>query len=368
MKKSLFFASLLLLSSAVFAQERKIQVAILFDTSGSMDGLIEQAKSRIWNIVNEVSQFTYEGQPATIEFALYHYGNDGISNDIYVQQILPLSSDLDTLSTELFALATNGGSEYCGAVIGESLKQLSWSASNQDLKMIYIAGNESFKQGPVDFQVECNNANSKGVIVNTIFCGDYQEGIDLFWRDGAQCSNGDYFNIDSDKEITVIETPYDEELNFYNDSLNSTYYGYGSLGRSKKIAQEAEDENAGSKSIQVKAERTISKSRSNAYKNSSWDLIDAVNDGKELNEIPEEELPEEFQGLSEEEKMILLTQKENDRNRYQEKIKNLAQKRAEYVKIEKQRIAEESGEEDDDFGTSVNESINLNASKLGYKK
>lgn len=355
--------------TGAFAQQRKVQVAILFDTSGSMDGLIDQAKTRIWNIVNEVSTLQYEGQSPLIEFALYHYGNDGISNTNYVQQILPLSSDLDTLSQELFALTTNGGSEYCGAVIGSSISDLNWSTSNDDLKLIYIAGNESFKQGPIDFKVECNNASSKGIYVNTIFCGDYDEGIRLFWKDGAECSNGDYFNIDSDKKIQVIETPYDVEINTYNDSLNTTYYGYGNLGRLKKEAQLQEDSNAEMESVQVKASRSISKTRSNAYMNSTWDLVDAVKGGKKLEDIPEEELPEEFKGLSDEEKQQLFEKTKADRERYQQKIQDLAAKRKEFIATEKKRLAEENNEDDeDDFGTSVNQSLNSKALSKGYNQ
>ena len=86
---------------------RKVQVAILFDTSGSMDGLIDQAKSRIWNIVNEISTLQYEGQSPSLEFALYRYGNDGLSSTTnYIEQLLDLTSNMDIISQKLFALTT----------------------------------------------------------------------------------------------------------------------------------------------------------------------------------------------------------------------------------------------------------------------
>ena len=49
----------------------KIQVALLLDTSNSMDGLIEQAKSRLWNIVNTLTTLKYSGKTPTIEISLY---------------------------------------------------------------------------------------------------------------------------------------------------------------------------------------------------------------------------------------------------------------------------------------------------------
>ena len=37
------------------AKDQTIMIALLLDTSNSMDGLIDQAKSQLWKIVNEVA-------------------------------------------------------------------------------------------------------------------------------------------------------------------------------------------------------------------------------------------------------------------------------------------------------------------------
>ena len=124
--------------------KRKIQLVILFDTSNSMDGLLEQAKSRLWEIVNETSELRHNGEIPILEIAMYDYGNDGIRNKNFVRKQLDFTTDLDMVSKKLFGLRTNGGSEYCGAVIQDALMELSWSKDTRDLKMIYIAGNEPF--------------------------------------------------------------------------------------------------------------------------------------------------------------------------------------------------------------------------------
>lgn len=368
MKKITLIAALLFCAATTFAQEtRKVQVAILFDTSNSMDGLIDQAKSRIWNIVNEISGLTYNGETPTIEFALYHYGNDGLQqSENYIEKLLDLTSDLDIVSQKLFGLTTNGGNEYCGAVVGKSLSDLTWSSRNTDLKMIYIAGNEPFNQGPVDFREECKKAVSKGIFINTIYCGDYDQGVREFWQEGAHCSDGDYFNINSNEAIVHIETPYDVEIQNYNDSLNSTYYGYGALGAARKMEQTTQDANAEMEAPSVATERAIVKSKS-VYKNNSWDLIDGVNSGDfDLNEMTDEELPDEFKGLSIEEKEALLKEKEAERKEYQQKISELAVERQKYIDEEMKKRAEAG--ESDDFGTSVNKSISEKASAIGYQK
>ncbi|MDG1842680.1 MAG: VWA domain-containing protein [Crocinitomicaceae bacterium] len=254
----------------------KIQIAILFDTSNSMDGLIDQAKSRIWKIVNEMTGLTYNGQTPDIEFALYDYGNQSLSRSAnFIRQQTPFTTDLDFLSQKLFALRTNGGDEYCGAVIERSIMDLGWSFNNNDLKMIYIAGNEPFNQGPVDYKSVCEIATSKNIFVNTIYCGDYNQGVKEFWRDGASCSGGDYFNINSDNKVVHIPSPYDNEIRSYNDSLNSTYVSYGSKGIQRMQIQLEEDGNAAGQAGAVAVERSIVKSKK-SYNNSTWDMVDAV--------------------------------------------------------------------------------------------
>src|SRR3954468_4408451 len=129
------------------AKGPSVQIALLLDTSNSMDGLIEQAKSQLWSIVNEFIRARHDGRPPTIEVALYEYGNDTLSpEEGFVRLILPLTDDLDAVSEKLFALKTRGGQEYCGQVIRDSVRQLTWSPSRAVYKAIFIAGNEPFGQ------------------------------------------------------------------------------------------------------------------------------------------------------------------------------------------------------------------------------
>ena len=345
----------------------KIQIAILFDTSNSMDGLIDQAKSRIWKIVNEMTNLSYNGQTPDIEFALYDYGNQSLSSSSnFIRQQTPFTNDLDLLSQKLFALKTNGGDEFCGAVIERSILDLGWSFNNKDLKMIYIAGNELFNQGPVDYKSVCKLASSKNIFVNTIYCGDYNQGVKEFWRDGASCSGGDYFNINSDKRVVHIPTPYDNEIRSYNDSLNTTYVGYGSRGKHKMNVQIIQDNNASSQAGAVAVERSIVKSKK-SYNNSTWDMVDAVEEeGEEmLDELKEEDIPKELKGKSEKEIKKYIEKKKQKRTYYQKNIVDLAKKRELFISEEMKKRSDNSVE--DDFGTAVSKSIKERAKKLGYQ-
>ena len=173
-----------------------IKVALLLDTSNSMDGLIDQAKAQLWKIVNELSYAKCEHVNPNLEIALYEYGNDRLeSSDGFIRQVINFSSDLDEISERLFGLSTNGGSEFCGTVIQKSLKDLKWGKNKNDLNIIFIAGNEEFTQGNVYFKDAIADAKEKDVTVNTIFCGDYNNGVRGKWREGAILGNGEYMNI-----------------------------------------------------------------------------------------------------------------------------------------------------------------------------
>lgn len=279
------------------ANEIKIQVALLLDTSNSMDGLIDQAKSQLWKMVNKLADAKKQQKDITLEIALYEYGNSGLDGKIgYIRQVQPLKADLDGLSEKLFSLKTNGGEEYCGWVIQTSLDSLPWSTTPEDLHLIIIAGNEPFDQGKINFRTSCENATQKDIIVNTIYCGDYADGQRTHWFDCAQIAKGKYLNIDTDQKVQHISTPYDTTLLRLNQCLNGTYIGYGVSGKKMKERQVVQDENAKTYGSSNVAQRALAKSKS-SYRNDDWDLVDAwVSDSTVISRVKKEDLPDHLKG------------------------------------------------------------------------
>lgn len=346
------------------SKDNKIQVALLLDTSNSMDGLIDQAKSRLWNIVNTLTTLKYNGQAPQVEIALYEYGNDGLRDENYIRQVTPLTQDLDLVSEKLFALRTNGGSEYCGAVIRDASMNLNWDTNEKSMKLIYIAGNEAFNQGKINYQDVIAKAKSKNIYTNTIFCGSRDEGIQTFWQNGANIGDGKFFNIDSDRKVIYIETPYDIKISQYNSQLNDTYISYGSRGSEMKSKQALQDVNAESQSASNAVERAVSKSKKNAYKNDHWDLVDKVEKDKSyISSIREEELPSELKGKSKEEINKIVAQKSADRDKIQKEIEILAKQRQVYIDAEMKKRGSSEG---DDLGKAIEKSILELGKKNGY--
>jgi len=326
-----------------------VQLCLLLDTSNSMDGLIDQAKSQLWRIVNELSRMNKRGEHIRLEVALYEYGNNDLSaSSGYIRQVTSFTQDLDALSEALFSLDTNGGDEYCGHVIGSSLNRLRWNTSNEGLKLIYIAGNEPFNQGSVNYEVACRWAAERGIVVNTIYCGDYQDGVNSFWKRGAEIGRGSYFAINSDKAQHGIATPYDDELLRLNAMVNKTYIPYGRAGKSRLERQEAQDRNASALSAPVSVERAVTKS-SALYKASDWDLVDALEQKQvSIDHIAKKELPEELQRMSASELKGYVSQKQRERSTLKVQIAELSQKRDTYV-----RQQEHQSGESDSFGAVI---------------
>lgn len=309
-----------------------IRVALLLDTSNSMDGLIDQAKAQLWEIVNELSYAKCHNERPNLQIALYEYGNDGLNADEgYIRQVLGFSEDLDEISKELFSLTTNGGSEFCGHVIQTSLDQLKWGKNDEDLKLIFIAGNEPFTQGRVSYKSAATNANEKDVTVNTIFCGDYQQGIGSYWKDGADLTRGDYMAINHNKATVHVASPFDEAILILNTKLNKTYVTYGRRGAEKMALQQEQDVQASQYGEANVVSRTVSKS-SHFYKNSSWDLVDAVEmEEVVIEDLKESDLPSDLQGMSTKEIKKIIEDKQKERENIQKEIQELNAKRRAYI-------------------------------------
>jgi len=314
-------------------EKHYIRVALLLDTSNSMDGLIDQAKAQLWEIVNELSYAKCESERPNLQIALYEYGNDNLSsNDEYIRKILAFTNDLDEVSKELFSLTTNGGSEYCGTAIQYSLENLDWGNNADDLKMIFIAGNEPFTQGKINYQDASLNAKEKGVVVNTIFCGDYNQGISSNWKEGAQLTYGDYMSINHNQKTVHIDSPYDNQILQLNIKLNKTYVYYGQQGDKKKAIQQEQDSNAADYSKANAVSRTITKG-SHLYKNSSWDLVDAEVeiDDFSYKEVKKEDLPNHLKDKSTEELKAYVDVKRKERENIQTEIALLNKKRRKFI-------------------------------------
>ena len=316
----------------------KIQIAILLDTSNSMDGLIAQAKAQLWEIVNDFIKVKQNGVTPTLEVALYQYGNTNLKReDYWIERLTHLTTDLDLVSEKLFSLKTRGGEEYCGAVIRQAVKELEWSERRDDLRLIFIAGNEPFTQGPISYVDACKEAVAKHIIVNTIHCGPEQEGIRTKWEDGALMTDGKYLFINQNQRVVNIPAPQDKRLAELNSELNKTYIPYGREGRVASFNQSAQDLNNSNLNAQAFNSRVATKASSN-YRNSNWDLVDAsAEKGFDLSKVETKTLPENMQKMTDAERKAYVESQAEKRKEIQKEIAQLSAERSKFIAEEQSK-------------------------------
>jgi von Willebrand factor type A domain len=315
-------------------EEYKIQIALLIDVSGSMSGLILQAKGQIWRMVNDLTKAEKNNMKPIVQLSLGTYGNADFQNNGFFKLYTPLTTDVDLVSESLFQLDTGGDQEYCGHAIQYALDSLKWSKNPGDLKIIFIAGNEPFNQGATDYREACKNAAMKNVIVNTIYCGGRTEGQLGAWDIGAKIAHGNFMCINQDTVVRFGETFWDKKIIELNNWFNDTYEPYGSEGELCLQRQLKQDENALLLGNDFMRERILFKS-SDAYENSHWDLVDAYRrDSTILGKIPINELPFNLQDLTLGEMRLYLDLRIKQRELCKETIGMYSSKALEFLLID----------------------------------
>jgi len=345
--------------------KNRIQIALLLDTSNSMDGLIDQAKTQLWKVVNTFIDAERDGETPFVEVALYEYGNNdnAVAND-WVRLVSPLTRDLDTLSGKLFALKTNGGEEYCGAVVQRALGDLAWDERETTYKAIFIAGNEPFTQGRIDAPSACKEALGKGVVINTIHCGSRQEGINGSWHDGAALGGGEFLVIDQDKAVAHIDAPQDKRIAELSLKLNETYLGYGKRREEAVANQRTADEDATANAAKgADVQRAVTKASGN-YSNAGWDLVDALREKKiDPAALPAAELPEEMRDIAPEKRKEVIEKAAAKRVEIQKQIKELNLEREEHIAAKRK---EQADGESKTLDQALIEATRKQASAVGY--
>ncbi len=337
---------------------KHIDLAICLDTSNSMDGLIDSAKQKLWAVVNELA--TAKPRPE-LRVALYQYGNDGLNKENgWVQRVCDLTGDLDEVYDKLFALRTNGGTEYVARVTRAAADELKWDKGKNTLRMIFVAGNEAATQdGKFKLKDVCAATAGKGIIINTIFCGNEARGRQTGWADAALWADGQYAAIDQDRGTVVINTPYDKKLSELSARLNTTYVAYGARGGKGLSLQTAQDSNARTLSPSASAERAVAKA-GGLYRNAAWDLVDAMKEKKvDLAKVPEAELPENMRKMTPEQR-----KQAAEREKIQKEIKDLDAKRKAHVKEEMNKRGLEEGAS---FDAALRKAVRLQAESKDFK-
>lgn len=343
-----------------------VQIALLLDTSSSMDGLINQARSHLWTMVDQMGRMTRVVNGKTrgvkVELALYEYGNDTLPRTTgHIRQVIGFTGDLDKVSEKLHALFTNGGAEYVGQAIQTSVNELQWSTNPDTMKFVFVAGNEEFNQGPIGAQAAMQAAAAKGISVQLIYCG----GTEPTWSAAAKLASTDLMTIDQNAVAQHIPAPQDDEILRLGNELNGTYLAYGAEGQASMARQSAADASSMKMSKKVAVERAQLKRKKAAYDNTSWDLVDAVDkNAKFLENTKDEQLPAALRGKTLEEKQKIVADNATKRAELQAKIGKLEAERNAFLAAEQDK---QKGAQAQSLESELMKSTKKTAAKKGYK-
>lgn len=322
-------------------QANRIDLVFALDTTGSMGGMIEAAKEKIWSIATNMAQAKSAPE---IRIGLVAFRDRG---DDYVTKIVDLSSDLDSVYAQLMDFTAGGGGdapESVNQALHEAVTKMSWSQSTDAYKVIFVVGDAPAQMNyrdDIKYPVSIKLAKQKGIVVNTIQSGE-DASTTRQWKQMAAISRGQFFNVGQNGSAVAMTTPFDKQLAGLSEDLDGTRLYYGK----PELLEQKHNKIVATKKMHAKAS-VASLARRATYNESASgkvnaigenDLVEDITSGRtDLATISAEELPKSMQAMSPEEQQRLIVETKKKRQNLKNSIGNLAKKRDEYIKKEMEK-------------------------------
>ena len=346
---------------------RRVEAVFLLDTTGSMGGLIETAKNKIWSIASTLAQAR---QGPEVSIGLVAYRDRG---DDYVTRVFDLSTDLDRIHTELMTFAAGGGGDTPEAVnqaLEAAIGRISWSEDPATYKVMFLVGDappHMDYQGEARYPELLAMASARGIVVNTIQCGAMESTV-APWQHIAALGQGRYFTVEQAGGAIQIETPYDRSIATLAAELDATRFYYGSdeerdAGETKIVTGDRLRREA---SVSAQAARGAFNAAETGIANflGGRELVDDVASGRvELAEIAPEELPAALAEMTSEERSAVIAENIEKREQLQRQIAELAAEREAFIEAE----VDAAGGAADSLDQQIFDAVREQAAPLGLE-
>jgi hypothetical protein len=358
-------AGVLMLANSVLAAEAKeakpkVEVVFVLDSTGSMGGLIDGAKQKIWSIANTIISRKPTPQ---VRIGLITYRDKG---DEYVTKQFDLTDDIDTVYKNLQTFKAGGGGdgpESVNQALDEAVHKMTWSKDKGVYKVIFLVGDyppHMDYQDDVKYAKTCEAAVRQDLIINTVQCGNVAETT-AAWQEISRLAEGTYVALAQSGNMQAVATPFDKDIAKVSDELGRTVVAYGSRERQAavagKLAMAAE---AAAPAAADRAEYNL-KSAGRAVQGAGDLVSDLKEKSVKLDAVRDEELPAEMQKLSKEEREKYVAGKQKERDTLNAKLSDLTKQRAAFIEQETKRLA--TAGKGDSFDQKVTEIINTQADK-----
>lgn len=337
------------------AARPRIEVVFVLDTTGSMAGLLEGAKQKIWAIANRLAS----GEPRPeLRVGLVAYRD---LQDEYVTKRFDFSADMDAVYAELLAYEAGGGGdtpEHVGRGLDEALNHMQWSRDQDTLRLVFLVGDapphDDYQDAPSTAAL-AHLAAQRGILINTVQCGAADE-TEAAWRRIAAAAGGEFTRIAQDGGVVTVATPFDERLARLNGELAATVLAWGDA--EAKYSSQVKLGNRASMSASNAAEAASYSAK--ASRMNDEDLLGALDGGKALADIPHDQLPEVLQGLSTDAQQRHIDDTRRARDRVNAAIRAVSAERDAYL-----RANEGAAGTDDGFDGKVTDTLRRQAAAIG---
>ncbi|MDO4551144.1 MAG: vWA domain-containing protein [Planctomycetia bacterium] len=328
-------------ASAISAEKKQeakekplVEVVFVLDSTGSMSGLIEGAKQKIWSIANKM--ILQEPQPE-VKMGLLTYRDRG---DEYVTKMYDLSEDIDAIYGYLQEIKAEGGGDTPESVNQalEEASKMSWTAKEKNVyRVIFLVGDAPPHMDYPDdikYQEICKKTLENNIIINTIQCGNIHSCTSA-WKEIAKLAEGEFSQISQDGNMKMTASPYDAEIEKLTMELNATVIPYGSMRQQAEVQEKLRKTEKMSAS--VKADRAVFNAHSQAVAiQGRGDLLADMSENSTLLEKAED-LPEDLQKMSLEERKKYVEAQNTKRKEINAKIVELTKQRTQWLTTEEKK-------------------------------
>jgi hypothetical protein len=365
MNRILFMIATMFASFTLAAAPAKprIEAVFVLDSTGSMSGLIEGAKQKIWSIANDM----ISRKPAPeIRIGLVTYRDKG---DEYITKTFDLSDDIDAVYANLRSFQANGGGdepESVNQALYEAVNKISWSKDKGVLRVIFLVGDcppHMDYQDDVKYAVTCQEAVKKDLIINTVQCGNVAKTTPI-WQEIARLSEGQYVQLSQTGDMVAITTPFDAEIAKVNTELNKTVIPYGDARQQAAVEGKlrlATEAVAATPAAAADRAAYNLKDSGKAIQGRG-DLLNDLREGSVKYEaLKPADLPEPMRDMTDTQRKEYVQKQTAEREKLNAQITTLAKQREEFISAEKKKQAAAGSK--DSFDATVSRIVESQAEK-----
>ncbi|WP_420133109.1 vWA domain-containing protein [Rhodopseudomonas sp.] len=324
-------------SSAAYAKPA-VEVAFVLDTTGSMSGLIEGAKRKIWSIATAIVD---SNPDADIRMGLVAYRDIG---DDYVTRSVELTADIQDLYARLLELQARGGGDWPESVneaLDVAVNKLKWTSGSDTRRIVFLVGDApphmDYAQD-TKYPTTLAVARQKDIIVNAVQAGS-AEDTERVWHEIAEGGRGRYIPIPQDGgQVVIIQTPYDDDIIILQKEINGTVIPYGPAPLQKRT------ENKMRQLSEVAAAAPAAASDMASYLNKraatsseavtgGGDLVGDIAAGRQkLGDVKDADLPASLRALPAEQRAVQIDAQISKRQSLNAKLAALVKQRDDYLR------------------------------------